>query len=431
MRSMLAETPVVTCFVRNRGEVLLLKRSGSVGSYRGKWGAVAGYVENGDPEGSALAEIAEETGLDDAVRLAARGDAFAVEDAELGKLWIVHPFVFDAERRDARLDWESVASEWVSPTEILRRDVVPGLWTSYERVAPRVESVASDREHGASYLSMRALEVIRDRAGVLAHEKADAIVSRQELRRLARALASARPSMAVIENRIHGLMYGMGPDATPELVESAAHRAIGEALDREKEAARAGSELVAGKCVLTLSRSGTVEAALLGASPKPRVVVAESRPGGEGVVVAEELAAKGVETSLVADSGIAAALRSLGVELVLVGADTVLSSGAVVNKVGTRLAALAARERGLPIFAVASTDKISSRGGAEVDDCAPDEVYSGRAAIHVSNPHFEATPARLLDGLVTERGMLQSLDVRSIALELDARSRWAGNWGDV
>ena len=82
---MLVDTPVVTCFLRHRGEVLLLRRSAKVGSYRGRWGAVAGHVEGNDPDGSALREIAEETGLRDGVSLSERGEPFPVEDLELGK----------------------------------------------------------------------------------------------------------------------------------------------------------------------------------------------------------------------------------------------------------------------------------------------------------------------------------------------------------
>ena len=54
------EKQVVTCFLRNRGAVLLLRRSDQ--AYQGKWGAVSGYVE-GTPEETAHREIAEKTGL--------------------------------------------------------------------------------------------------------------------------------------------------------------------------------------------------------------------------------------------------------------------------------------------------------------------------------------------------------------------------------
>jgi translation initiation factor 2B subunit (eIF-2B alpha/beta/delta family)/8-oxo-dGTP pyrophosphatase MutT (NUDIX family) len=436
MEPMLVDAPVVSCFLRHRGEILLLRRSGSVGTYRGKWGSVAGYVEDRDPDRSALREIAEETGLEGAV-LAARGRPFEVEDADVGKRWIVHPYLFDVESRDVRLDWESVEGAWVSPTSILRRDAVPELWTSYERVAPRVETVVSDRGHGSAYLSLRALEILRDRSAALSRARGSSSVdadadgdwesrasSWRVLRALATDLLAARPSMPVIENRIHRLMSALGEDRSPERIERDAHRAIGEALERDDEAARRGAALVAGKRVLTLSRSGTVLEALSRARPSPGVVVSESRPGGEGVAVAEELAAKGMRTALVTDAGLASALDRFQVQIVIVGADAVLASGAVMNKVGTRLAALAARDARLPIYALAVTDKVSPREETDVED-DPADLYQGGAELDVRNPRFEVTPARLLNGVMTERGLLRAEDVHAIVSEIETLSLWS------
>jgi len=185
--------PVITCFLRHEGEVLLLRRSEDVGSYAGQWGAVAGHAE-GDPAAAARAEIEEETGLGDAATLVRTEEPFPVDDAELGTRWIVHPFLFDCSRRDVRLNWETAEAEWVRPTEILRRDTVPQLWTSYERVAPTVKSVANDQVHGSTYIATRALEVLRDRAGLLdVHDAPDGAA---QLRGTARALLAARPAMA-------------------------------------------------------------------------------------------------------------------------------------------------------------------------------------------------------------------------------------------
>jgi 8-oxo-dGTP pyrophosphatase MutT (NUDIX family) len=58
------ETHVVTCFLRNRGDVLLLRRSEDVGSYAGQWSGVAGPAE-GNPDDAAREEIREETALAD------------------------------------------------------------------------------------------------------------------------------------------------------------------------------------------------------------------------------------------------------------------------------------------------------------------------------------------------------------------------------
>ena len=369
-------------------------------------------VENEDCEGSALGEIAEESGLDAHVRLARRGEAFSLEDAELGRRWIVHPFLFDCESRDVRIDWESVEAEWVSPAEILRRDTVPRLWNSYRHVAPTLESIASDREHGAAYLSLRALEVLRDRAAELSAESGDAPVQK-ELHELARRLVSSRPSMVVLANRIHRVMHDVGADASPAVVEDTAHRAIGRALDVDDRASRHAASLVAGKRLLTLSRSESVSSALLRAEPRPEVIVAESRPGLEGVGVAEELANAGAEVTLITDAAYAEALASVGLDLVLVGADAILPSGGIINKTGTRLAALAARERDVPFYVVASTDKIARSEDVACELSDPREIYTGTENVAVRNPLFELTPRELVSAIITEDGLLSPSQVRA------------------
>jgi ADP-ribose pyrophosphatase YjhB (NUDIX family) len=126
------EKHVVTVFLRHEGKILLLRRSERVGSYRGRWAGVAGYLD-ADPLAQAMTEIGEETGLSAAdVHLVGRGRAVAVDDAELGRRWTVHPFLFDvAEPERVRLDWEHTEAAWVRPGEILERETVPGLWEAY------------------------------------------------------------------------------------------------------------------------------------------------------------------------------------------------------------------------------------------------------------------------------------------------------------
>jgi 8-oxo-dGTP pyrophosphatase MutT (NUDIX family) len=179
------ECDVVTCFLRNRGAVLLLRRSHAVGSYRGRWGTVAGYVAtrggaggestepDRGPETAAREEIDEETGLGGAVTLVRRGDVFAVPDDALGVRWRVHPFLFDCASRDVATNEETSEAEWAPPTELLRRETVPELWRAYDAVRPTVESVADDREHGSGSVSIRALEVLRDEAALAIGDEND------------------------------------------------------------------------------------------------------------------------------------------------------------------------------------------------------------------------------------------------------------------
>ena len=159
-------TPVVTVFLRNRGEVLLFRRSDDVGSYPGQWGAVAGHVENDDPRASALDEIEEETGLHEHdVTLAQEGSPFAVDDEDRGTRWRVHPFLYDTDTRSIETNWETVEAEWVSPTTLLRRDTVPDLWTSYRRVAPSIIGITDDTTHGSASCASGVAADGRDRPG--------------------------------------------------------------------------------------------------------------------------------------------------------------------------------------------------------------------------------------------------------------------------
>jgi translation initiation factor 2B subunit (eIF-2B alpha/beta/delta family)/ADP-ribose pyrophosphatase YjhB (NUDIX family) len=433
------ETRVVTVVLRNGTDVLLLRRSDAVGSYRGKWGAVAGHVAPAPsedaadadgpstaagadqsagrgPDAAAREEIREETGVDpDALALVRRGDPFAVADADRGTRWLVHPYLFDCPTRAVTINEETTEYEWVPPTEILRRDTVPDLWRSYRAVAPGVETVRDDDTHGSAYISVRALEVLRDAAAEAG--------SYEQVAAAAADLLDARPGMVAVRNRVNRAMHEAA-DATPEAAEAAAHDAIDAALRADDEVAAAAAERVAGRRVFTLSRSGTVLDALRRGDPE-RVVVAESRPAREGVGVAEDLADAGIDVTLATDAAVPWLLADLDVEVVLVGADAVALDGRLVNKAGTRTAALAAAREGVPCYAVCAADKVLPEGDPpRPEEGDPGDVYDGDRDVTVRNPIFDVTPADLVTGVVTERGILDADGVREVAAELRALRDW-------
>lgn len=410
------ESHVVTCFLRNRAAVLLLRRSESVGSYVGLWGGIAGYAE-GAPDEQACQEIAEETGLEDCVTLVRAGDPVSVTDEDLGTKWTVHPYLFDCDSRAVELNEETTEYEWVSPVKIRRRETVPGLWTAYERVAPTVETVETDREHGSDYLSVRALEVLRDQA---ARED-------ESLPTLARRLRAVRPSMTVIENRVNRLMFEAGDDN--EFL-STAEREIERALTRGTDAAAATADRLTNVSVLTLSWSGTVRKTL--ERIDGAVYIAESLPGREGLKLAESISPAS-NVTLLPDSAVAHAL-STSVDAVLVGADTVLADGSVLNKVGTRGTALAAAYEDVPVYAVTAADSIASRvnrTASESDsDVHPDlepndpsTVYEGDADLDVLAPTFDVTPADRVT-VITENGPQSKADLERIADRHHEYAKW-------
>jgi 8-oxo-dGTP pyrophosphatase MutT (NUDIX family) len=127
---------IVTSFLRFEGRILLLKRSGRVSTYRGKWAAVSGGLEKGEtPLARARKEIEEETGLKPrAFKIAKRGEPFSLEDRHLGIKWIIHPFLFTAKSGRIKLDWEHTAFRWVKPEELSRYPAVPKLYEALKRL---------------------------------------------------------------------------------------------------------------------------------------------------------------------------------------------------------------------------------------------------------------------------------------------------------
>jgi len=123
---------VVTCLLEHDGKILLLKRSNLVGTYRGLWGGVAGYIEKFEnPYDTAVKEIQEEVGISsDALDLIWKGDPIEISDAYDGRSydWVVYPFLFHIRSKElVRLDWEHDEYRWVSPSEVKKFDTVPGL----------------------------------------------------------------------------------------------------------------------------------------------------------------------------------------------------------------------------------------------------------------------------------------------------------------
>jgi 8-oxo-dGTP pyrophosphatase MutT (NUDIX family) len=139
------DTSVVTCFLLRTGadgrdEVLILRRSGAVRTYRGHWAGVSGYLE-GEPstaEAQARREVQEETSLSAAdVELLRAGEPFTFEDAELDTRWTVHPFLFRVrEGASVAIDWEHTEGRWVRPNALSRYRTVPRLKEVLARVYP-------------------------------------------------------------------------------------------------------------------------------------------------------------------------------------------------------------------------------------------------------------------------------------------------------
>jgi methylthioribose-1-phosphate isomerase len=148
------------------------------------------------------------------------------------------------------------------------------------------------------------------------------------------------------------------------------------------------------------------------------VWVSETRPRNQGALTSWELASHGVPHTVVVDNAAGILLARGEVDVVIVGSDRTTARGDVVNKVGTYLKALAANAAGVPFYAAVpgSTIDFSIERGAdvEIEERGAEEVTRlGGAALFVEgagvyNPAFDVTPAELVSGIVTERGVAEA-----------------------
>jgi len=161
--------------------------------------------------------------------------------------------------------------------------------------------------------------------------------------------------------------------------------------------------------VVTLSNSGSVTHALAAIShvSSLRVACSESRPALEGRRLAAQLASLEIPVTCYADAAIGHALNDG--DAVIVGADAIASEW-FLNKVGTRMLAAAASQRGLPVYVVASRDKFVSAVLAErlvVREEASSEIWSEPpAGVTVRNPYFERTPLDPVTAVISDIGVL-------------------------
>lgn len=121
------ERTVVTVIAKKGDKVLILKRSGKVSTYAGKWAGVSGGLQPGEePLEAARREMKEETGLSLGQKeIAVRGEPIYARDNEM--LWEIHPFLVEIQEESIALDWEHDEYQWVSPGEIGNYQTVPKL----------------------------------------------------------------------------------------------------------------------------------------------------------------------------------------------------------------------------------------------------------------------------------------------------------------
>eukprot|EP00262_Sarcandra_glabra_P014503 TRINITY_DN4265_c0_g1_i1.p1 TRINITY_DN4265_c0_g1~~TRINITY_DN4265_c0_g1_i1.p1 ORF type:complete len:419 (+),score=98.74 TRINITY_DN4265_c0_g1_i1:196-1452(+) len=192
----------------------------------------------------------------------------------------------------------------------------------------------------------------------------------------------------------------------------------------EQIAEQAVEHIHQNEVILTLGRSRTVMEFLCAAKEKKRsfrVFVAEGAPRYQGHVLAKELVAKGLQTTIITDSAVFAMISR--VNMVIVGAHAIMANGGVIAPVGLNMVALAAQRHAVPFVVVAGSHKLCPLyphnpevllndlkspsellDFGEFSDCMDFGSGSGAPLLHVVNPAFDYVPPKLVSLFITDTG---------------------------
>jgi methylthioribose-1-phosphate isomerase len=153
------------------------------------------------------------------------------------------------------------------------------------------------------------------------------------------------------------------------------------------------------------------------AGKKIHVYADETRPFLQGSrLTAWELMKDGIPTTVISDNMAGAMMNQGKVGAIVVGADRIAANGDVANKIGTYSVAVLAKAHGIPFYVAApySTIDLQTKSGAEIpiEQRQPQEVTTvhgshpiAPSGVPVYNPAFDVTPAQLVSGIITERGV--------------------------
>jgi methylthioribose-1-phosphate isomerase len=309
---------------------------------------------------------------------------------------------------------------------------VPAVW----------EAIRSLRVRGAPAIGVAAAygAVLGARAAGVA----DADSVRAALRAAARSLRTSRPTAVNLFwalDRMEAAADGAGSEiGGPGLLD----RLLVEArrIDAEDRAmcrsiGGHGADLVgAGQGILTHCNAGglatadygTALAVIFAAHERGiplRVFADETRPLLQGArLTAWELQRRGIPVTLICDNMAAQVMREGKIQMVVVGADRIAANGDTANKIGTYGVALLAKAHGIPFYVAApsSTFDLSITDGAAIpiEQRDPREVTHGFGrqtapeGVDVYNPAFDVTPADLIAGIITEKGIIRPVEARTI-----------------
>ncbi len=301
---------------------------------------------------------------------------------------------------------------------------------SYERLAKAIETMEI---RGAPAIGVAAAFGVALAAYHSRAEDTDAL--RKELEKAIDRLSKTRPTAVNLFwalKRMKELISKdyVSPEELREAVINEANKIFEEDLKVNRLIGEVGNQVINdGDTILTHCNTGALATAGYGTAlgvirsawrsgKKIKVIATETRPVLQGArLTVWELVKEEIPVTLITDSMVGYVMGKGLVNKVIVGADRILRTGHVINKIGTYTIAVVAEKHGVPFYAAAPTSTIDLETRPEkviIEERNPEEVRRvlGKLLITVENvpaynPAFDMTPPELVEGIITEVGIFR------------------------
>ena len=287
----------------------------------------------------------------------------------------------------------------------------------HESILDTSKGIKGLKIQGARNVAIAAVKAVEEAARESkAKQKAEFLKDLSEAKSV---LFSSRETEPLMRNGIRHIIHAVESSdkkSTNELVRVVSQVSSGflEALESSKEkiAAVGSKRILRHSKVLTHCHSSTVTNMLRKAKLDGKtfeVICTESRPVFQGRLTAKEMLDAGIKTTLIVDSAVRYFMNEI--DLVVVGADAITSEGNVVNKIGTSVVALAAKEARTPFYVVSELlkfDPATIRGDYErIEERSAKEVWvEPPSGLIIRNPAFDVTRREFIHGIICEEGII-------------------------
>ena len=286
-----------------------------------------------------------------------------------------------------------------------------------QKLQETAEKIRTMEIRGAGRIAKAAAEAIRDYAADM--EAASMEEFNARIQEASSFLISTRPTAVSLPNAVKlASKYSSGnvEEARKEIIENA-NRFIERADKALGIIGKIGSRRIQdGDVIMTHCNSLAALSIITTAFESGKnisVIATESRPKRQGLLTIRHLNNFGIPTTLIIDSAVRYHMKE--VDRVIVGADAIASNGALVNKIGTSQLALAANEARKSFMVAAETFKFSPStilgNPIEIEERSTNEILdpvllADLSQVKVKNPVFDFTPAKYIDMIVTDIGII-------------------------